>query len=348
MKTEIPKLTQFSPGAGCGCKIAPKVLDEILKNCGDQNDDPNLLVGNNTKDDASVFDIGNGKAIINTTDVFTPIVDDPYTYGKIAAINAISDVYAMGGKPLTALSILGWPTDKLPVEYAGDVIKGARDACKEAGIKISGGHSISISDPIFGLAVTGIIDTDKIKTNSNATEDSHIYLTKPLGIGIITTAEKRGLVKEEHKQKAVELMCSLNKIGYELSGLKAVTAMTDVTGFGLLGHLFEVCEGSGLNAVIKYNKVPTIDGLDEYVKQNIAPGGTTRNFESYGHKIHKITEEQKLVLCDPQTSGGLLIAVKENGISDFESIMKKNNQEYFEIGYFIQKDNNNEKLIKVE
>ncbi len=314
------KLTQFSPGAGCGCKISPKDLEEILQSNIAFTKDAKLLVGNESKDDAAVYDIGNNQAIISTTDFFTPIVDDPFDFGRIASVNAISDIYAMGGKPIMAISILGWPLDKLPKEEARKVIEGARQVCAEAGIALAGGHSIDISDPIFGLAVTGYADTRKIKQNNKARSGSRLYLTKPIGIGIITTSEKNGIVSNEHKELALALMTTLNKPGLVFSELEYVSAMTDVTGFGLLGHLIELAEGSGLQAQIEFDKVPIIPGLDSYIEKKSLPGGTFRNWKSYGDKVGEITKHQRAILCDPQTSGGLLVAVDESHTSQFEKI----------------------------
>jgi selenide, water dikinase len=314
------RLTQFSPGAGCGCKIAPKDLEEILKNSRSQRVFEELLVGNDSKDDAAVFDIGDGKAIISTTDFFTPIVDNPFDFGRVAATNAISDIYAMGGKPIMAIAILGWPLEKLSADIAGEVISGARSVCDSANIPLAGGHSISSADPIFGLAVTGIAPVSLIKKNHSATEGCLLFLTKPLGIGLVTTAEKFGVANEEDKEVALSLMTTLNTPGMALATMPEVKSMTDVTGFGLLGHALEMAEGSGLTAVIDYDKVPRISGVDNYIKQECIPGGTNRNFLSYGHKISPLTKEQKALLCDPQTSGGLLIAIEPGGVKKLEEL----------------------------
>lgn len=317
---EKVKLTQFSHGAGCGCKIAPQVLEEILKT-DHFFPSASLLVGNSTKDDAAVYDIGNGQAIISTTDFFMPIVDDPATFGKIAAVNAISDIYAMGGKPLMAIAILGWPINKIPASVAKEVLEGSRLICQEAGIPLAGGHSIDCPEPVFGLAVTGISNVSEIKRNDTAKPDDILYLTKPLGVGIITTAQKRGIVKASHLDAAISSMLSLNLIGYELGRLVHVHALTDVTGFGLLGHLKEICEGSNLSAVIDFKNVPVFNFLEEYLAQKCFPGGTSRNWESYKEGISGINEVNKIILCDPQTSGGLLIAVDGNKKADFEKFM---------------------------
>lgn len=324
------KLTQYSHGAGCGCKISPQVLDTILKGNIAMPDNKNLIVGNHTKDDAAVLDLGNGTALISTTDFFMPIVDDPFDFGRIASANAISDVYAMGGKPVLAIAILGWPINKLSAEVAQKVIDGARSICNEARIPLAGGHSIDSPEPIFGLAVNGIIPVENVKQNNNAEAGNILFLTKALGVGILTTAEKKGILKEEHTSLAAKQMMQLNKIGEQLGKLKSVTAMTDVTGFGLLGHLTEMAEGSGLSAVVEMDHIPLITpDLADYISQKSVPGGTTRNWDSYGHKIGDVTDFQKAVLADPQTSGGLLIAVKKENADEVISLFKQNGLEPF-------------------
>jgi len=317
------KLTQYSHGAGCGCKISPKLLDSILKSNRENIVYPNLIVGNSTKDDAAAFDLGNGTSVLSTTDFFMPIVDDPFTFGRIAATNAISDIYAMGGKPLMAISIFGWPIDKLSDDVAREVIDGGRAVCEEAGIPLAGGHSIDSPEPIFGLAVTGIADNNNLKRNDTAEADCELFLTKPLGIGILTTAQKQGKIADGDIDIAVEAMCTLNKIGQEISGLEGVTAITDVTGFGLLGHLSEICEGSNISAVIEFEKVPTLKNVKKYLEMGCVPGGTRRNFASYGHNISKMSSEQQDILCDAQTSGGLLCAVRKDSVESFLAITKK-------------------------
>lgn len=310
-------LTEFSHGAGCGCKIAPAVLDSILKSNIAPVSSPNLLVGNDKKDDAAVYDIGNGKAVISTTDFFMPIVDDAFDFGRIASVNAISDVYAMGGKPLLAIAILGWPINKVPIELAGKVLEGARAVCKEAGIALAGGHSIDNPEPLFGLAVTGEVAIKNLKQNSTAMAGCHLFLTKPLGVGILTTAKKKKLVAPEDLQRAVDNMLTLNKAGEVFGQLDCVKAMTDVTGFGLLGHLGEMVDGSNLSAEIDFSLVPKMNGLDDYIKQNCIPGGTTRNWTSYGEGIVGVDDYRKAILADPQTSGGLLVAVQDGKTDQF-------------------------------
>ena len=331
------KLTSYSHGAGCGCKLSPKVLTTILETSSPKIKDKKLLVGNDTRDDAAVYDMGNGTGIISTTDFFLPIVDDPFTFGRIAATNALSDVYAMGGKPLMAIAILGWPINKLAPEVAAQVMEGGRKACADAGIIIAGGHSIDNPEPIFGLAVTGVVVLSNLKRNDNATPGSVLYLTKPLGVGILATAQKKGVLQDEHQAIATNSMVILNDIGLELSKIEEVTALTDVTGFGLLGHLLEVCEGSAVSAIINYEKVPVFEEIYEYIDKKCIPGGTLRNWDSYGHKLNIEDEKQRIILCDPQTSGGLLIAVKKEATQIVESILKSKGLYAEPIGELIEK-----------
>jgi selenide,water dikinase len=322
MTDAIPvRLTQYSHGAGCGCKIAPKVLDQILRSNIAIPDNDKLIVGNHSKDDAAVLDIGNGMAMISTTDFFMPIVDDPYEFGRIAAANAISDVYAMGGRPVLAIAILGWPINKLSPGIAQRVIEGGRSICLEAGIPLAGGHSIDSPEPIFGLAVNGIVPLQNVKQNNTAQEGDVLYLTKPLGVGILTTAEKKGVLKPEHTTLASRQMMQLNKVGEALGKLPSITAVTDVTGFGLLGHLVEMAEGSNLSAELTFATVPLItDDLVYYIEQKCLPGGTLRNWDSYGDKIVGVNDLSQAILADPQTSGGLLVAVNASAISAMEEV----------------------------
>ncbi|MFN7153412.1 MAG: selenide, water dikinase SelD [Acidovorax sp.] len=319
--TEPIRLTQYSHGAGCGCKISPKVLDVILAGSGSQTLDPRLWVGNTSRDDAAVYALDGERGVVSTTDFFMPIVDDPYDFGRIAATNAISDIYAMGADPLMAIAILGWPVNVLPPEVAREVVRGGRAACDAAGIPLAGGHSIDAPEPIFGLAVTGVVDKRHLKRNDTATAGCRLYLTKPLGIGILTTAEKKSKLRPEDVGLARDWMCTLNNPGSRFGKLPGVAAMTDVTGFGLLGHLLEMADGSGLTAQIDYAAVPRLAGVSHYLAEGCAPGGTLRNFDSYGDKIAPLAlEEQKLLLCDPQTSGGLLVAVEPDGEAEFLSV----------------------------
>jgi selenide, water dikinase len=318
------RLTQYSHGAGCGCKIAPAVLDKILHTglAPVAPPDARLLVGNATRDDAAVWRLPgtDGQCLISTTDFFMPIVDDAFDFGRIASANAISDVYAMGGQPVLAIAILGWPVDKLAPEVAGRVLDGARAVCAEAGITLAGGHSIDSPEPIFGLAVNGLVREAHLKRNDTATAGCQLYLTKPLGVGILTTAQKKGILRAEHADLAPHQMRQLNRVGAALGAEPGVTAMTDVTGFGLLGHLGEVCAGAGLVAEIDLARVPVLPEAVTYLRQGAIPGGTRRNWASYGGTVRgyplatEITgvfspAEARDLLADPQTSGGLLVCV---------------------------------------
>lgn len=319
------KLTSFSHGGGCGCKIAPSVLDKILSNTRDTLHFPTLLVGNKSNDDAAVMDLGNGTAIISTTDFFMPIVNDAFDFGRIASTNAISDVYAMGGKPLMAIAVLGWPIDKIAPEEASRVLDGAKQICEEAGIPLAGGHSIDSPEPIFGLAVTGIVNVANIKKNNSAKEGDLLFITKPLGVGAISSAAKKGIATEVDLLAAITSMTTLNKIGEELGHHNEVHAMTDITGFGLFGHLIEMAEGSGLTAEIEFKKISVFEGLKFYFDQNSIPGITYRNWNSYGEKINEIGVDALHIGCDPQTSGGLLISIKPEFETKLIAIFKKFN-----------------------
>jgi selenide, water dikinase len=338
------KLTQYSHGAGCGCKISPMLLDEILKTEQKSTIYPQLLVGNSNRDDAAAFDLGDGRSIISTTDFFMPIVDDPFTFGRIAATNAISDIYAMGAKPLMAISIFGWPIDKLDAATAQKVIDGGRFTCEEAGIPLAGGHSIDSPEPIFGLAVTGIVDNTNLMQNDSAKEDCLIFLTKPIGIGILTTAQKQQKIQNNDLDAAIEAMTILNSIGAELASLEGVKAMTDITGFGLLGHLAEVCTASDIGATIWFDKVPLLQNVEKYRQLGCIAGGSRKNFTSYGDKITEMTQQQREILCDPQTSGGLLVFVEKEKEDLFLNTVKKLGLDLEAIG---QTTKQGSKLIEV-
>ena len=330
------KLTQHSKGGGCGCKIAPSVLSEILAahNVGAKNNIPQLLVGNDSRDDAAVYQIDEKNAIISTTDFFMPIVDDAFAFGQIAAANAISDVYAMGGKPIFALAVLGWPLATLPASVAAQVMEGARKTCAEAGIVIAGGHSIDSQDPIFGLVVNGMVAIENLKRNDTAKEGDVLILTKPLGVGILATSQKRGLLTEAHLEKLVKQLTTINKAGEALGKLSAVHAMTDVTGFGLAGHLTEMMQGSNLTAEISYSKLPIIPEVREYIAQKAIPGATARNWNATQDGIELAPEidekEASVLLPDPQTNGGLLIAVAPEAVKDVQAILENIGIQYRE------------------
>ena len=311
------RLTQYSHGAGCGCKISPRVLDIILAGSGRQDSDARLWVGNASRDDAAVYQFEGELGVVSTTDFFMPIVDDPYDFGRIAATNAISDIYAMGAQPLLAIAILGWPVQKLAPEIASDVVRGGRAQCEQAGIVLAGGHSIDAPEPIFGLAVTGSVHRQHLKRNDTALPGSRLYLTKPLGIGIYTTAEKKSLLRPEDAGVATGWMCRLNRLGSRLGTLAGVTAMTDVTGFGLLGHLVEMADGSRLSARLLASAIPRLPRVEHYLALGCSPGGAQRNFDSYGQQVSSMSISDQQLFCDPQTSGGLLVAVVPEAETQF-------------------------------
>jgi selenide,water dikinase len=345
---ESIKLTSFSKGGGCGCKIAPSVLQQILQShpAAFQN----LVVGNESSDDAAVYRIDDETAIISTTDFFLPIVDDPFHFGQIAAANAISDVYAMGGTPLMAIAILGFPVDKLPIETAQQILEGGRRVCKEANIPLAGGHTVDTSEPLFGLAVTGTTAIKNLKQNNTAKEGDVLFLTKRLGTGILSTALKKDLLQPEHYQPLIQQMTTLNAVGSELGKIEGVHAMTDVTGFGLLGHALEMAEGSSLSIEFFYNHILKMDGVEEYLKLRTIPDATYRNWNSYNKKVGfekgvNVMEAFSL-LPDPQTNGGLLIAVSENAVEEVKEILLRSglNDHLQPIGKCVVKE---EKWIRV-
>jgi selenide,water dikinase len=321
------KLTQHSKGGGCGCKISPAILSEILAahNVGAKNKIPQLLVGNDSRDDAAVYQIDEKTAMISTTDFFMPIVDDAFSFGQIAAANAISDVYAMGGKPIFALAVLGWPLATLPASVAAQVMEGARKTCSDAGIVIAGGHSIDSQDPIFGLVVNGLVAIENLKQNDKAQEGDLLFITKPLGVGIMATAQKRALLSESDLSLLVKQLTTINKAGEAFGKIKGVHAMTDVTGFGLAGHLTEMMTGSNLTAKLAYSKIPIIPEVRNYIAQKAIPGATARNWNASveGIELDASINEQEasLILPDPQTNGGLLIAVSPNSVSEVLEVL---------------------------
>jgi selenide,water dikinase len=330
--TEEIRLTQYSKGGGCGCKISPAVLSQIL-HTSENTVFERLLVGNESSDDAAVYMIDDERAVISTTDFFLPIVDNAFDFGKIAAANAISDVYAMGGDPIMAVAIFGWPIDKISSEEASRVLEGGRSVCREAGIPLAGGHTIDAADPIFGLAVTGMVSLKNLKRNNTAREGDLVFLTKPLGVGVLSTALKRGVLIPEHYETLLSQMTTLNKLGSKLAKIEGVHAMTDVTGFGLLGHLIEMAEGSGLSAELNYASIKKIDGLDNYLQQRTIPDATFRNWNSYSKKtgFEKGVNVMEAfnVLPDPQTNGGLLVSVGEAGMEEVIQLFKTENLESF-------------------
>jgi selenide,water dikinase len=304
------RLTEFSHGGGCGCKIAPAVLSEILANSpikGILSKD--LLVGTETADDAAVYRLNDTQALVATTDFFTPIVDDPYDFGRIAATNAISDVYAMGGRPIMALALVGMPLEKLPVSVIRKILEGGESVCAQAGIPVAGGHSIDTLEPIYGLVALGLVHPDRVKKNSSGKPGDVLILGKPLGVGILSAALKKGKLSDAGYRQMVEWTTKLNTPGEALGAMPGVHALTDVTGFGLAGHLLEICRGSRLGAEVKFDSIPIISEALDWAKQGIATGASDRNWKGYGHEVEFQGDEWKRkLLSDPQTSGGLLVA----------------------------------------
>ena len=313
------RLTTLTHGGGCGCKIAPKVLREALAGVSGGFPHPDLLVGNATADDAAVFRLNDRQVLVATTDFFMPIVDDPHDFGRIAATNAISDVYAMGATPVLALAILGMPINTLPLAVIGRIMEGGAEVCREAGVALAGGHSIDSPEPIYGLAVIGVAAPDHIKRNDTARPGDVLVLGKPLGVGVLSAALKKGLLDAAGYAEMLAVTTRLNRVGQRFGAFDTVHAMTDVTGFGLLGHLLEICRGSGLAARIRFDRLPVLPTALTLTPQGIGPGAIERNWASYGHEVRLGTElpvwAQRL-LCDPQTSGGLLVACAPEAVAE--------------------------------
>ena len=319
------RLTSLSHGGGCGCKIAPGILSDILKASPMRNLPAALLAGYDNNEDAAVYQINEHQAIVATTDFFMPIVDDPFEFGRIAATNAISDIYAMGAQPLFALALLGMPIQVLPLEVIQQVIAGGESVCHDAGIMIAGGHSIDTVEPIYGLVVIGIVDPKKLKRNNGAQAGDSIILSKPLGVGILSAALKKEVLSDAGYKEMIALTTKLNRPGIALSQLDGVHALTDVTGFGLAGHLLEMARGSNLKAQVQWDAIPMVQEAVEHVKADIFTGASTRNWAGYGKEV-QLTSSMELwqqnLLTDPQTSGGLLISCAPEQESEVLSILK--------------------------
>ena len=325
------KLTQFSHGGGCGCKIAPGVLSEILAKMPARLINPNLLVGTESSDDAAVYRLNDTQAIVATTDFFMPIVDDPFDFGRIAATNAISDIYAMGAYPIMALAIVGMPIDKLPVEVIQGILAGGESVCASVGIPIAGGHSIDSPEPIYGLVALGIVHPDRVKRNDRAKAGDVLILGKGLGIGIMSAALKKGELSDAGYQQMVASTTQLNTPGSVLVDMPGVHAMTDVTGFALLGHLLEICRGSQLSAEIDFSRLPILPVALDLARKGYTPGAAARNWASYGKDVilpDGMPEWQKNLLCDPQTSGGLLVSCAPDAVADVLQVFKQQGFEY--------------------
>ncbi|MDE2585267.1 MAG: selenide, water dikinase SelD [Betaproteobacteria bacterium] len=313
------KLTAFSHGGGCGCKIAPAVLSQILAAAPAALIPPQLLVGTESSDDAAVYKLNDEQALVATTDFFTPIVDDPFDFGRIAATNAISDVYAMGGTPILALALVGMPLDKLPLSVIERILSGGASVCRDAGIPIAGGHSIDVLEPIYGLVALGLVHPDKVKRNDQARAGDVLILGKPLGVGILSAALKKGKLSPEGYAQMLAFTTQLNKVGSTLAHLPGVHAMTDVTGFGLAGHLLEICRGSKLAAEVTFAELPLIAEAVAHVQQGIATGASTRNWAGYGAEVALapgMAEWQQKLVTDPQTSGGLLVSCAPEAVAE--------------------------------
>ncbi|HEY4080887.1 MAG TPA: selenide, water dikinase SelD [Burkholderiaceae bacterium] len=317
MDNEKVQLTRFSHGGGCGCKIAPGVLRDILARAPQGLVPPELLVGTETSDDAAVYRLNDEQALVATTDFFTPIVDDPYDFGRIAATNALSDVYAMGGTPILALALVGMPLDKLPPEVIGRILQGGADVCREAGIPIAGGHSIDVLEPIYGLVALGLVHPKRVRRNADARAGDVLILGKPLGVGLLSAALKKGLLDAEGYAQMLAATTQLNRVGSDLAQLDGVHAMTDVTGFGLAGHLLEICRGSNLAARVKLSDLPWLSAARAVAEQGIATGASARNWAGYGDEVlwpDAGTAAERALVSDPQTSGGLLVSCAPDAV----------------------------------
>ena len=320
------RLTSFSHGGGCGCKIAPGVLADILKRSSGFPVPKELLVGIETADDAAVYKLNDEQALIATTDFFMPIVDDPYDFGRIAATNAISDVYAMGGTPIMALALVAMPINQLPVEVIGKIIQGGEAVCADAGIPIAGGHTIDSVEPIYGLVVMGLVHPDKVKRNADARPGDKLVLGKPLGVGVLSAALKKNALDTDGYKAMIENTTKLNKPGKSLSAMDGVHALTDVTGFGLLGHSLELARGAGLTVRLDMAKVPLLPGVHELAARGFVTGASGRNWAGYGHDVvlsGDITPVQQALLTDPQTSGGLLVSCDEASVDDVLALFQR-------------------------
>lgn len=309
------RLTQYSHGGGCGCKIAPAQLQEILRQVPLNQNLGQLLVGTQTSDDAAVYQLNDNQALVLTTDFFMPIVDEPEDFGRIAATNALSDVYAMGGTPILALAVLGMPINTLPMEAIQGIMLGGAAVCQSAGIPLAGGHSIDSPEPIFGLVAAGLVHPTHVRRNATAKPKDKLILTKPLGIGVMTTALKKGKLTPDGYKSVLGVMTQLNRVGSTLATNPNVHAMTDVTGFGLLGHLLEICRGSNLKAEISFSGIPILAEALTLANNGIFPGAAQRNWDGYQSQIKTMTAQwQTLLLADPQTSGGLLLSVAPESV----------------------------------
>jgi len=329
-------LTSISKGSGCGCKIQPAVLSEMLSGLSvDIDKFSNLLVGNHLNDDCSVYDLGEGKLLLQTVDFFTPMVNDPAIFGMAAAANALSDIYAMGGKPIMANAVFSWPLDLLPVEMGKIVLKGGIDLCMNLGVPVAGGHSIDGKEPIFGLSVTGLVESDNLKTNAGAKIGDVVFMTKALGIGMLAAAYKRGISNKEQNDALYALLTQNNSIGYELGKIKGVNAMTDITGFGFIGHLLEICKSSKLGAEIEFANIPLEPEAIALAASFVLPDNAMRNWNAYEKEVQISNQDAFAWVVDPQTNGGLLFTVSEAFVSEVKSLFNSKNLPLYEIGKMV-------------
>ena len=317
ISSTVPRLTSLSHGGGCGCKIAPGVLSEILKGAAAMPIPPQLLVGIETADDAAVYQLNDEQAIIATTDFFMPIVDDPFDFGRIAATNAISDVYAMGGTPIMALALVGMPISVLPVETIGKILEGGQSVCREAGIPIAGGHTIDSVEPIYGLVVLGLVHPKRIKRNADARVGDRLILGKPLGVGVLSAALKKDALSPDGYAQMIANTTKLNTPGPDLAAIDGVHALTDVTGFGLAGHALEMARGAQACIHLNMNHVPLLPNVKALAAQGMVTGASGRNWSAYGDEVElgpQVSPIDQALLCDPQTSGGLLVACSPDAV----------------------------------
>lgn len=327
---ESSRLTQLSKGSGCGCKIQPSTLKEILDGMRYQpKEGDKIVLGNSSNDDASVYDLGNGQYLLQTVDFFTPMVDEPTVFGKAAAANALSDIYAMGGRPIMANALLAWPLDSLSIGMAKEVMRGGKALCSELSVPLVGGHSVDVKDPMFGLSVTGLVDAERLRTNAMAKAGDIICITKPLGIGMLAAAHKRGISVASQDEKLFHYLTQSNHLGERLSAFPSVRSMTDITGFGLLGHATEIAIASGVNIQLTFAELPLIKEADALAKQFILPDNAMRNWNEYEHSVIMNNQEAFPWMVDPQTNGGLLFTCDPNEI---HNVLSSTNQEVWVIG----------------
>lgn len=332
------KLTSFSKGSGCGCKIQPAVLETLLHglkwtgNNSDVDSTSRVVLGNSMNDDCSVFDLKNGEYLLQTVDFFTPMVNDARVFGLAAAANALSDIYAMGGRPIMANAVFGWPVDELPIELAREVLKGGKEMCGQLSVPLVGGHTIDSKEPIFGLSVTGLVPSAHLKTNSGARAGDYILISKPLGIGMLAAGHKRGLNSPEQDQALSSWLVKSNDFGQKIAHLSSVHAMTDVTGFGLIGHLLEVLKGSEISADIDAASIPTIEAARSLAQQFVLPDNAMRNWNAYEKQVELVASDAFPWLVDPQTNGGLLIFVDENGLDELMKLAEESDCTLYKIG----------------